>query len=295
MTEYKGPYYTTIIKEAVEGLNLHERGLYEYMRGQSENYRFNVGVLAKELKSTVYKIRKTLRGLITQGIIQRIESRTKGFIQYLYKVFDKKVEVRDDAMKMRKTIEDTAKVITKTVEIPSEKTVVEKEKIKEHRKKWVDLFKGNEDLIQKFISNRKKHLATTTYYQQRGGDVMDAEVEKHIDNKLNEANSTMEGIITEFIKTELTKRQAKVAEEVSTQTITEYRRLEIELREKVLAEKAALSKEKYPDLWARRPELVNREWTKEKKELEINLATEFIGIEEKYNEIYKPLLEQAKK
>jgi hypothetical protein len=124
----------------------------------------------------------------------------------------------------------------------------------------------------------------------------DLEAENHISKKLNTTDSDMELRIAEFIVTEIKKEKVK-AERESSQIVSEYKKLEIEKKDKILAAKTNLFKERFPDHWAEKPTgmEMNREWMARKKLLEVTIKEELEAIEEKYNKEYKLLLEVVKR
>jgi predicted transcriptional regulator len=292
-------YYTKIINEAIEGLNPSEMGVYLHMRSQNPDptkWEFDLEYMATKLKVTYYQIRKLVRQLISKGLIERIQKRVHGFIKYEYKVRDRKGEVRDDATLMKKHLHKGEEIKEKpTMEIVEKvETVPTKaEGVAVKKTEWKVLFEGNEQLIDKFIADRKKWLSNCDHYKKLGRLPFDLEVENHINRKLNEINSDMGARIIEFIEVESKREKAKI--EVQQQSkIPEWKRLENEMKDKIHFEQIAVSRKLLPNFWEKVSGSLCIGSLKEKIEAEQVIRKELDEITGKYQTIYNPLIEKAK-
>lgn len=289
-------YYTKVITEAMSGLSLREIGLYVHMKSQSKDWRFNMQYMAEQLGCSVYQVRINIKKLISKGLIERIQTRVKGLLGYVYKVRDKQGEVRDDAYLMHRREEIVTYTEVKLPEIKNTeiKKIAEPMEVEvEEKKQWRELFEGNENLINKFISDRKRWLANCDHYKKLGRLPSELEVENHINRKLNDENSGMETRINEFIANER-KREKTKAEVKQQSEITEAKRLEIEMKDIISKEKIALSRKKLPNFWKGQTGFFGLGFFKAKVEAEQSIKDELEKIEAKYQAIYKPLIEKAK-
>jgi predicted transcriptional regulator len=290
--------YTLTFNDAIEGLTQEQIGLYLYMKQQAKSYKFKVPVMSSILKSSVYKIRKTLNQLIELGLVHRVEERVNGFLSYIYRALDHKEDVKDDAVLMKrkgskKTIENEP---IEEIKKNEPKKEVEQKKVveKDEQKDWVVLFKEHEDLIPEFVEYRKKWLKKCEFYKNTPELVTDSAAKHNIQRKMNEENSTMPELISEFIKSKIVASQAK-SEAIKETSLTEAQRLKNEMTDKINEERIKLSKEKFPDFWSRKTTgFFDIGFMKERAVLEATIKEDLDEIRRKYEAIYKPLIENAK-
>jgi hypothetical protein len=176
------------------------------------------------------------------------------------------------------------------VEVVEKIEIIVETKEQVEQKDWRVLFEGQEDLVEKFIENRRKFLQGCSLYKDNSKTVTDVIVDAHIQRKMNEDNTKMPQMIAEFVKLELDKfvkiESVKVVKEYA---LSETQKLKNEMVDKIQSEQKELSKARLPELWERLTKSFSFGSMKERQEAEKVIKPELEAITKKYETQYKLL------